>query len=107
MIYFITDGEYTKIGFTDRGDTQERLEQLQIGNARQLVIVGIMEGDRAAETFLHQVLLGLKVRGEWYNLNREGAPQIINYDCSICGQPFGTTQALNAHQRIHREIERP
>lgn len=72
MIYFITDGEYVKIGFTDKDDVQQRLSTLQTGNARELTLLGTMQGGRESEMLLHQVFSSLRVRGEWFLLT----PQI-------------------------------
>lgn len=66
MIYFVTDGEYVKIGFTDKDDVQQRLNALQIGNARELKLLGTILGGREEEALLHRVFDGFRVRGEWF-----------------------------------------
>lgn len=104
MIYFITDGEYVKIGFTSGSDVDNRLNALQIGNARKLTLLATIEGGRESELALHSVFEGLRVRGEWFKLTLpdEMIEDIVEgreYLCEDCRQSFGTVQALNAHGR--------
>lgn len=68
MIYFVSDGEYVKIGFTDDVDVDRRLAALQIGNARKLTLLGVIEGGRESETVLHRVFDGIRIRGEWFRI---------------------------------------
>lgn len=70
MIYFITDGEYVKIGFTDSDDVGERMKTLQVGNARRLSLIGTMPGGREEECLLHALLSDFRASGEWFDLNR-------------------------------------
>jgi DNA-binding CsgD family transcriptional regulator len=71
MIYFVSDGEYVKIGFTEDEDVTKRLKSLQTGNARELKIVGTIEGGYDTEVVLHRVFSTLRVRGEWFDLRSE------------------------------------
>lgn len=66
MIYFVTDGEYLKIGYTDN-DVESRISALQIGNARKLKLIGVIDGNRDDEATLHYVFRGLRVSGEWFS----------------------------------------
>lgn len=69
MIYFVSDGEFVKIGFCQgtRVDLEgRRLRVLQIGNARQLKLLAIMPGDHAMELKLHERFAEERVRGEWF-----------------------------------------
>ena len=77
MIYFLTDGEYTKIGFTTQV-IQDRMRDLQTGNARPLILLGVIEGGLDVETFLHSVLRELQVGGEWFNLKGKKIPMMTN-----------------------------
>lgn len=86
MIYFVTDGEYLKIGYTDN-DVSRRIASLQSGNARKLELVGTIEGSKEAEHVLHCVFREFRVSGEWflYNIDKiaESANQsAINYNYS-------------------------
>ena len=66
MIYFITDGEYVKIGFTDQDDAENRLKALQVGNARKLTLIGTIPGGLTEEATLHKVFAQLRANGEWF-----------------------------------------
>lgn len=105
MIYFVTDGEYVKIGFTDRDDVQQRIKALQIGNARELELMGTMQGGREEEMLLHQIFGGFRIRGEWFLLTPQTSTGIggecnAKYLCAECERAFKTVQGLNAHQRF-------
>jgi hypothetical protein len=71
FLYFITDGEYTKIGVTRNIKT--RLRSLQIGNARFLKCVYSVELENfsKAENILHSQFQSKRVIGEWFNLTIE------------------------------------
>ena len=51
-IYFITNGENIKIGYT-KNSVQKRLKQLNTGIAKHLYILGYMNGTMADEENLH------------------------------------------------------
>lgn len=65
-VYLISDGEYTKVGFST--DPEKRLKQLQTAHPKKLKLVGLFEADREVETLLHEELTDHHVRGEWYDL---------------------------------------
>jgi hypothetical protein len=69
MIYFVSDGEYVKIGLTDSDDVDARIAALQTGNARKIFLLGTIEGGREAEAVLHSVFSNLRVRGEWFRVS--------------------------------------
>lgn len=72
MIYFITDGDYTKIGFTSILDITVRLRNLQTANPRELKILWVIpEGSLELEKFIHEKLSCYRVSGEWFNISRE------------------------------------
>lgn len=91
MIYFIRDGEFVKIGFTDKDDYQGRMTDLQIGNPRQLVLIGTMEGNEDDERDLHRTFRDFYIRGEWFFL----ALAIREFIERHCGQsvPWQRTRA--------------
>ena len=64
-IYFITDGKYIKIGFSN-GNIKNRLSDLQVGNRRKLKLLGVMNGDKEDERALHKQFKKDCVSGEWY-----------------------------------------
>lgn len=107
IVYFISDGEYVKIGYTS--DIKERIQALQIGNPRRLKLlfsIGCRDEYSALqlETFLQSVYQGRYVLGEWYD--------ILNYiDIYKFKVLFGenycsTYQRMSAYKR-HVENEKP
>lgn len=77
MIYFISDGEYLKIGYT-AGDIEARITALQVGNARKLKLVGHIDGGRETEAMLHRVFHEFNVGGEWFLYNLEKIQSMNN-----------------------------
>lgn len=70
-VYFITDGQYIKIGKAT--DIKSRLDSMQTGNAKKLTLMYAvpLKSDRAAtevEGYLHLVYRFYRVRGEWFNI---------------------------------------
>lgn len=67
MVYFITDGDYIKIGYT-KNNSDKRLKQLQTSNAKRMFVVGYVEGDKTVEKNLHKKFNDCIVRqnGEWF-----------------------------------------
>ena len=51
-VYFITNGENIKIGYT-KNSVQKRLKQLNTGSDKQLYILGYMKGTMADEENLY------------------------------------------------------
>lgn len=70
VVYFIRDEQFIKIGFSSN-DAEERLEVLQCGNPRQLVLMAVMPGSPKTETELHDRFSSLHVRGEWFKAEAE------------------------------------
>lgn len=68
MIYFITDGTYTKIGYTGN-DTTLRLSTLQTGNPNKLELLFSVEGDAKAEKLMHEHFKEYRHNGEWFLLD--------------------------------------
>ena len=61
--YAIADGDgLIKIGIAC--DVEARLAILQTGNARELRVVGVMDGNH--ENQLHERFASYRVRGEWF-----------------------------------------
>lgn len=67
-VYFITDGEYVKIGST--ADLKSRLNSLQTANARPLTLLKYVECKDRFETErqFHDVFSRFRVNGEWFNI---------------------------------------
>lgn len=66
VVYFITDGRYTKIGVSD--DAETRLKTLQCGNPYKLTIEKTIVSDNPyeLEAQLHEEYKDKKIRGEWF-----------------------------------------
>ena len=71
-VYFITDGEYIKIGYT-KNHPKKRLKQLNTGNDKKLFLLGYILGNMSKEKELHKKFGRLRVRNssEWFNVNDE------------------------------------
>ncbi|NDK09129.1 hypothetical protein EOM39_07890 [Candidatus Gracilibacteria bacterium] len=78
FIYLISDGEFTKIGLTDK-KTNIRLASLQTGNARKLTIVGEYETKNryAEEKRLHNIFRSQHISGEWFSLTNSDIKMIL------------------------------
>lgn len=69
-VYFISDGQFVKIGFT--ANVEKRLKQLQTGHRCKLSIVAtIPGGTRNTESLLHAALRKHKLQGEWFKCQNE------------------------------------
>lgn len=68
MIYFIRDGNYVKIGYTqDNERLHKRLDSLQCGNPRPLSLIALSRhGGPRTERALHTALSPWWIGGEWF-----------------------------------------
>lgn len=90
-VYFITDGEYVKIG---KGFPNQRIRQMQTSNARELTVlftVPVSHGyGNKAETIIHHMFRDWLVRGEWYDLadviDAEAFREKFGCDCEVFGE---------------------
>jgi len=70
MVYFITDGEFIKIGKAN--DPIERMRTMQTGNARELKMLGYYEDyDEELESYMHKAFAKDRVRGEWFKPSKD------------------------------------
>ncbi len=69
-VYFISDGDYTKIGYTYY--LPKRMEVLQISNARKLTLVYsyLTIAPKEDETAMHLKYASSHISGEWYDLKK-------------------------------------
>ena len=67
-VYFITDGEYVKIGATS--NIKQRLDTLQTGNPRTLEVLKMIPTSEPykLEASLHKKYRNRQVNNEWYNI---------------------------------------
>jgi transposase-like protein len=77
FIYAISNGETIKIGWSARhpGGARGRLAELQIASHIELKLLGVIEGTRSEEQFLHARFSEERVRGEWF----KATPQILQH----------------------------
>lgn len=73
-VYFITDGEYIKIGMA--ASLPNRVKQLQVGNARKLKVLYIIPANNQKEALgiekmFHNYFKELNVSGEWFKLSED------------------------------------
>lgn len=64
MIYFLSDGEHVKIGFSD--DVKKTVAHIQTSNPKKLSVELIIDGDYAFEQKIHNDLKEFSVKGEWF-----------------------------------------
>jgi hypothetical protein len=67
-IYFATDGDFVKIGWTGIWPPSERIKKQQTGNGRPIWILGCIPGSQNAERGYHRRFARHRVRGEWFRL---------------------------------------
>lgn len=76
-VYFITDGQYVKIGKAK--NVKERIKELQSGNGRKLSVLFTIQAPNicyspndnlayAIESFLHKTFKDYRLQGEWFDI---------------------------------------
>lgn len=81
--YFISDGEYVKIGISN--NVRYRMSMMQTGNAKKLLLLACFDfpfRDLAATTerLLHIKYKNKRISGEWYDILRDPFfVALINY----------------------------
>lgn len=68
-VYFIGDGDAIKIGVAK--NPLRRLTELQIGNPRELKLLGSFKGSYRDEVDLHMIFYGYWIHGEWFRDHAE------------------------------------
>ena len=95
MVYFITDGEFIKIGKAN--DPMERMRTMQTGNARELKMLGYYEDyDEELEGYMHKRFSHDRVRGEWFRPSKD-LYRFIMYE-------FNSFDSFVSRLRVHKEI---
>lgn len=81
MIYFITNGESIKIGYT-KSNIERRLKQLQTSCPQKLFILGWIDGDKEKEKELHIKFSNSRIRsnGEWFRPTHDILEYINTYN---------------------------
>lgn len=64
-IYFLSDGESIKIGYSKRIDSRQ--ETLQVANSNKLILVGkITRVPKMFEKHIHSICSSYHIQGEWF-----------------------------------------
>lgn len=77
MIYIVFDELSNAVKIGTAKNVEIRVGELQIGNPRRLQLLASFEGGRAGERFLHELLDKYRLGGEWFDVSRHGAQNII------------------------------
>jgi predicted GIY-YIG superfamily endonuclease len=109
MLYFIQQADapdYVKIGFAR--DPVRRLRELQVASPKKLLVVDIVEGDRAEEAALHRRLKakGKHASGEWYQFDREVQEILAAYSHGSLRQAIEREEALRRAGLIFADMTR-
>lgn len=64
FVYFISDGEAIKIGFSEKPNV--RFSGLQSAHVKQLTLLGTAPAKIHSEYDVHQRFAHLRIRGEWF-----------------------------------------
>ena len=73
-VYFVTDGEFVKIGKSD--DPEQRMKCLQTGCPKKLylmktILTNSPKDAYNLEKFFHDLLSDVQAEGEWYHLTQD------------------------------------
>lgn len=68
-IYFATDGDLIKIGWTGKWPPSDRIKKQQTGNGRPLWILGCIPGSQNAERGYHKQFAHLRIQREWFKVS--------------------------------------
>jgi hypothetical protein len=81
VIYFIQNAvnNHIKVGFTAK-PVRRRRSNLQTGNSAKLVLLGMMQGDEAMETDLHQRFAEAHILGDWF----APIPRLLQFIIQAC-----------------------
>jgi hypothetical protein len=66
FIYFATDGDLIKIGWTGIWPPSKRIKRQQTGNGNQIWLLGCVPGSLKTERRYHEEFSQHRVIGEWF-----------------------------------------
>ena len=118
FIYFIQHGDSgpVKIGLSKT--PTERVNKLQTGNPRELILRHVIPGDRGVENDLHERFKAARIRGEWFG--RTYLSVILAFAAGLADEMVqaydgsgiaprltrGEVRTASEIERIRRDIER-
>jgi len=79
-VYFMSDGEAIKIGFS--GAPLLRIKDVRKDRGRDLTLLAQIDGGREKEAALHRRFAHLRISGEWFR----SAPELIEFINEIAAQ---------------------
>lgn len=77
MVYFITDGEYFKIGYSN--NSRKRMSFLQTGNHRKLSLVTEIDGGYGSEYWFHKNFQHKNIQNEWFDISKDEVTSAIEH----------------------------
>lgn len=97
-VYFITDGELIKIGYS--GAPEARLNDLQTHSGRELEILKTIPGTYEDEKRLHTQFGHLRVRGEWF----QSDPELLDFIAGRQRECASTVESVEPYERARDEF---
>lgn len=86
FIYLVNqeNTEFYKIGWTENGDVEKRLNQLQTGNPYKIVLVDyFVASSIKTEKVLHNHFDSQRITGEWFKLTNDDVKNLLNENWRI------------------------
>lgn len=96
-VYFLTDGEVVKIGFSS--NPKKRVGSIQTGHAKPLTLLGTIVASVMDEMSIHELFSDLRVRGEWF----QATPDLLAFIDEICSRPPPVAPPLQIDSRRSAE----
>lgn len=81
FVYFVSDGEAVKIGFSEK--PARRLAGIQSHHPKPLTLLGTVSASVFDEQDLHQKFSDIRIRGEWFR----ATPELLAFIVDACAQP--------------------
>lgn len=99
-VYFISDGDTIKIGWS--GAPLSRLNELQGANSKPLNLLGSIRGSIEDEQAIHRMFRDLHIRGEWFR----SARHLLAFIEDVTGRTIiKRPEQLYIHQ-VHRDLSK-
>lgn len=100
MIYFVraADSDAIKIGYAE--DVSARIQGMQTGNHKELILLAVMPGEQCDEAEIHQRFAASRLQGEWF----EETQPLLNL-IDVARETFDQERAFA--QRRQRVIPTP
>lgn len=99
IIYFVTDLQNIKIGFTNQ-DIKKRIQQLSTGNSSKIYLIGFRQGSINDEKYLHTKFMNEKSHGEWFKPVKE----ILDY-INIQNEMNHTVECEDGKLMIYKKMK--